>query len=105
MHSVELLQLRQPIHVSHQKVAHLSWNALKVHFTVLHCMSQLMCALHVQLCNRCFIPVLILDLALIMPRMEQTLSKNSAVYICTAENENKSTNTCVPSMLVKCADE
>ncbi len=36
MHSAEIMQLRQPIHFSHQSVAQLMWSGFKVQFTVLH---------------------------------------------------------------------
>ncbi len=36
MHSAKLLQLRQPIHVSHQNFARRLWSSLRVHLTALY---------------------------------------------------------------------
>ncbi len=57
MLSAEQLQMRLPIHVSHQSAAQLLWSASRVHF---HCttinvhgsVTQFTCEMHFQLCNR-----------------------------------------------------
>ncbi len=59
MPSAEQLQMRLPIHVSHQNAAQLLWSACRIHF---HCatinvhgyVTKLTCEMHFQLCSRRF---------------------------------------------------